>query len=43
MKTIKLAIVGATGLVGRKFIEVLEERKIPVSEIYMYASSKSEG
>ena len=43
MKTIKLAIVGATGLVGRKFIEVLEERKIPVRDIFFYASAKSEG
>ncbi len=43
MKTISLAIVGATGLVGRKFIEVLEERRIPVSEVFLYASAKSEG
>ncbi len=43
MKTIRLAIVGATGLVGRKFIEVLEERKIQTSELYLYASAKSAG
>lgn len=43
MKSIALAIVGATGLVGRKFIEVLEERKIPIRELYLYASAKSEG
>jgi aspartate-semialdehyde dehydrogenase len=30
MKPIKIAIVGATGVVGRKFLDVLEERKIPL-------------
>ena len=39
----KLAIVGATGNVGRKLIEVLEKKKIPVTEIYFIASLKSLG
>lgn len=43
MKNISLAIVGATGLVGRKFIEILEERKIPVHSLFLYASAKSDG
>lgn len=38
-----VAIVGATGMVGRKFIEVLEERKFPVSKLFLFASSKSAG
>ena len=38
-----LAIVGATGNVGRKLIEVLEKKKFPVSEIYLVASAKSVG
>ncbi|WP_202709306.1 aspartate-semialdehyde dehydrogenase [Sporosalibacterium faouarense] len=43
MKRINLAIVGATGMVGRTFIQVLEERDFPVNEIYFFASAKSKG
>ncbi len=39
----KLALVGATGLVGGEMIKVLEERKIPVTEFYPVASEKSIG
>jgi aspartate-semialdehyde dehydrogenase len=39
----KLALVGATGLVGSEMIKVLEERKIPVSEFIPVASEKSIG
>ena len=42
-KTCRTAIVGATGAVGRKFIECIEKRKFPVSEVVLYASPKSEG
>ena len=38
-----IAIVGATGNVGRKIIEVLENKKFPVSELYLIATSKSAG
>ena len=38
-----IAIVGATGNVGRKLIEVLEKKKFPISELFLVASSKSEG
>lgn len=38
-----VAVVGCTGMVGRKFIEVLEERKFPIDRIYFFASSKSAG
>ena len=38
-----LAIVGATGNVGRKIIEVLENKKFPLSKIFFAASSKSAG
>lgn len=38
-----IAVVGCTGMVGRKFIEVLEEKKLNVENYYMYASSKSAG
>ena len=38
-----VAIAGATGAVGREMIEVLEERKFPVSELIPLASERSEG
>lgn len=38
-----VAVVGATGMVGRKFIEVLEERNFPIEKIYFFASKKSAG
>ena len=39
----KIAVVGATGLVGRKMLEVLEERNFPVTELIPVASEKSVG
>ena len=42
-KKYKLAIVGATGLVGRKVLEVLEEFNLPIDEYTLFASSKSAG
>ena len=38
-----IAIIGATGNVGRKLIEVLEKKSFPISELFLVASSKSEG
>ena len=38
-----IAIVGATGNVGRKIIEVLEKKNFPVDNIHFVASSKSTG
>lgn len=43
MKEYKLAVVGATGLVGRKVIEVLEEYNLPISNIEFFASRRSAG
>ena len=39
----KVAVVGATGLVGRNMLQVLEERNFPVSELIPVASEKSSG
>jgi len=39
----KIAVVGATGLVGRDILKVLEERNIQVTEFFPVASSKSTG
>tara|TARA_B100000287_G_C20585406_1_gene762052 strand:+ start:22 stop:1032 length:1011 start_codon:yes stop_codon:yes gene_type:complete len=38
-----IAIVGATGNVGRKIIEVLEKKNFPITELFLIASSKSAG
>ncbi len=38
-----LAIIGATGNVGRKTIEILEKSKIKISKLFLVASTKSEG
>ena len=39
----RVAVLGATGLVGRTMIKVLEERNFPVSDIVPLASSRSAG
>lgn len=38
-----IAVVGATGLVGSKMLEILEERQVPVGELMPVASAKSAG
>ena len=42
-KGFRVAVVGATGLVGEPMIAVLEERKFPVAELYALASNRSLG
>ncbi|PKQ62536.1 aspartate-semialdehyde dehydrogenase [Labilibaculum filiforme] len=39
----RIAVVGATGLVGQKILEVLEERNFQISELYPVASERSIG
>ena len=43
MKKVNIAIVGATGMVGRTFLKVLEERNLPIENFYPMASSRSAG
>ncbi|MEY8320967.1 aspartate-semialdehyde dehydrogenase [Lachnospiraceae bacterium 46-61] len=43
MKKVNLAVVGATGMVGRTFLKVLEERQLPIENFYVMASSRSAG
>ena len=38
-----IAIVGATGNVGRKILEVLEKKELSIDNLYLVASSKSSG
>ena len=42
-KTYSVAILGATGLVGRTMLQVLDERNFPVREIMPLASERSRG
>ena len=37
-KKYKLAVVGATGLVGRTALKVLEEKKLPISKYVLFVS-----
>ncbi|MDO8578452.1 MAG: aspartate-semialdehyde dehydrogenase, partial [Dehalococcoidales bacterium] len=43
MKAQRVAIVGATGLVGQEFIKILEQRNFPMESISLYASDRSAG
>ena len=39
----KLAIVGATGVVGTKMIEMVEQYEIPFDELVLFSSKRSSG
>lgn len=43
MKKVNIAVVGATGMVGRTFLKVLEERDFPFDQLFCFASKKSAG
>ncbi len=43
MRTYKVAVVGATGAVGREMLQILAERKFPVSDVIALASGRSAG
>ena len=43
MKEVRIAVVGATGMVGRTFLKVLEEYNLPVSKYKLFASARSAG
>ena len=42
-KEYNIAVVGATGNVGREILRILEQRKFPIDNIYPLASSRSKG
>lgn len=42
-KAYNVAIAGATGMVGKEFLKILEERKFPVGELKLLASERSAG
>lgn len=39
----RIAVLGATGLVGEQVIKVLEQRNFPIDELFAFASEQSEG
>jgi len=43
MSDLRVAIVGATGLVGQEFIKILLQRSFPMASIQLYASDRSHG
>ncbi|MBR6766845.1 MAG: aspartate-semialdehyde dehydrogenase, partial [Clostridia bacterium] len=43
MKKVNIAIMGATGCVGREMLKVLEERNFPINQIKVLASARSVG
>jgi aspartate-semialdehyde dehydrogenase len=43
MSAFRVAILGATGLVGHEFLRVLEERRFPIAELRLLASDRSAG
>ena len=40
---VNVAIAGATGTVGEALVEILDERKFPINQLYLLASERSEG
>ena len=43
MRTVNVAIVGATGLVGSTLLQLFEENKLPIQHLYVLASQQSAG
>lgn len=42
-ETVRVAVVGATGVVGRTMLSLLEERAFPLDDLVLFASPRSEG
>ena len=42
-KIMRIAVVGATGLVGSKMLQVLDEQKVQIDELIVAASERSVG
>ncbi len=43
MRNLNVGVVGATGVVGEVFLQLLEERKFPVGHLKLFASERSSG
>ncbi len=42
-KPIDVAVIGATGAVGKEMVDILQEREFPVGNLYLFSSSRSAG
>jgi len=42
-RTLNVGVVGATGLVGEIFLQLLDQRKFPVGQLRLFASDRSKG
>ena len=42
-RTVNIGVVGATGVVGETFLDLIEQREFPAGEIRLFASANSEG
>jgi len=43
MNKVNVAVLGATGAVGREMLKVLEERRFPINQLKVLASARSAG
>ena len=43
MKPFTCAIIGASGMVGQMFLKILQEKNLPISKLYLFASARSAG
>src|SRR5579864_4351406 len=43
MSAPRVAIVGATGLVGETLLRILEERRFPIADLKLFATARSSG
>lgn len=43
MRKANIAIVGATGIVGEALLDILDQRKFPIDELYLFGSENSQG
>jgi len=43
VKAYNVAVVGATGMVGREILKILEERHFPIANLYLFATARSAG
>src|ERR1043165_5266331 len=43
MSGLKIGVIGATGMVGRQYLEILEQSPLEISELQLYASARSVG
>ena len=43
MKSLNVGVVGATGIVGETFLQLIEERRFPINDLRLFASHSSKG